>query len=323
MIDHIGLSVSDYEESKAFYLATLAPLGYALVMEIAEAGPAAGLGAGGKPDFWIAAGAATTPHIHIAFRARDRTTVRAFHEAALAAGAATTARPACARNIIQTTTAPSSSIPMATTSRRSATIPSRFLQRLHFTRSVSLKEARDQDVGYRTAARYAEQEDRNQSEGCRSSCAWSGGSSKWPGACRSGCWRWSGSCSGCSPGPCRRPGTVAVEWPNADVFYRSHRWRRARTDALEGNRERYGALTCECCLTAGHGQWHVDHIRPRSSHPELALDPANLQVLCADCNLGKGLRYATDWRYRGRADRMGRGRGRRRCGRWPGARSRP
>ncbi len=87
MIDHIGLSVSDYEESKAFYLATLAPLGYALVMEIADAGPAAGLGAGGKPDFWIAAGAATTPHTHIAFRARDRTTVRAFHEAALAAGA--------------------------------------------------------------------------------------------------------------------------------------------------------------------------------------------------------------------------------------------
>jgi hypothetical protein len=24
--------------------------------------------------------------------------------------------------------------------------------------------------------------------------------------------------------------------------------------------------------------------------------PTNLQVLCADCNLGKGTRYATDWR---------------------------
>jgi catechol 2,3-dioxygenase-like lactoylglutathione lyase family enzyme len=86
MIDHIGVSVSDYQASKAFYLAALAPLGYGVVMEVAQAGPAAGLGEGGKPDFWIAAGAAMTPPAHIAFRARDRATVRAFHEAALAAG---------------------------------------------------------------------------------------------------------------------------------------------------------------------------------------------------------------------------------------------
>jgi catechol 2,3-dioxygenase-like lactoylglutathione lyase family enzyme len=86
MIDHIGLSVGDYEKSKAFFLAALAPLGYALVMQVAEAGPAAGLGEAGKPDFWVAAGGATTPHAHIAFRVRDRATVRAFHEAALAAG---------------------------------------------------------------------------------------------------------------------------------------------------------------------------------------------------------------------------------------------
>jgi catechol 2,3-dioxygenase-like lactoylglutathione lyase family enzyme len=86
MIDHIGLSVGDYQASKAFYLAALGPLGYGLVMEIAEAGPAAGLGAAGKPDLWIAGGGATTPRTHIAFRARDRATVRAFYEAARAAG---------------------------------------------------------------------------------------------------------------------------------------------------------------------------------------------------------------------------------------------
>jgi catechol 2,3-dioxygenase-like lactoylglutathione lyase family enzyme len=51
MIDHIELSVADYERSKAFYLAALAPLGYELFMEIPEAGPHAGFGAGGKPDF--------------------------------------------------------------------------------------------------------------------------------------------------------------------------------------------------------------------------------------------------------------------------------
>jgi HNH endonuclease len=101
--------------------------------------------------------------------------------------------------------------------------------------------------------------------------------------------------------PLRRRGEVAIEWPNADVFYRSHRWRRARIDALEANRGRYGALTCECCLSNSADHWHVDHIRPRSRHPELALEPANLQVLCADCNLGKGIRYATDWRYQGQS----------------------
>ena len=96
--------------------------------------------------------------------------------------------------------------------------------------------------------------------------------------------------------PLRRRPEVAIDWPPADAFYRSYRWRRLRTDALEDNRERYGALTCECCLTGATERWHVDHIRPRSTHPELALEPANLQVLCADCNLGKGTRYATDWR---------------------------
>lgn len=84
----------------------------------------------------------------------------------------------------------------------------------------------------------------------------------------------------------------------ADAFYRSYRWRSLRTDALEANRERYGVLTCECCLASATERWHVDHIHPRSLHPELALEIANLQVLCEDCNLGKGIRYRTDWRCR-------------------------
>jgi HNH endonuclease len=96
--------------------------------------------------------------------------------------------------------------------------------------------------------------------------------------------------------PLRRRPEVAIEWPTADAFYRSQCWRRLRIDALEGNRERYGALTCECCLTTRTGQWHVDHVQPRARYPELALEPTNLQVLCADCNLGKGTRYATNWR---------------------------
>jgi catechol 2,3-dioxygenase-like lactoylglutathione lyase family enzyme len=87
MIDHLGLSVSDYGRSKAFYLAALKPLGYELVMEVTEAGPYAGFGQGGKPDFWIGRGKASTAGAHVAFHARDRATVRAFYDAALEAGA--------------------------------------------------------------------------------------------------------------------------------------------------------------------------------------------------------------------------------------------
>jgi catechol 2,3-dioxygenase-like lactoylglutathione lyase family enzyme len=121
MIDHIGLSVADYERSKAFYLAALAPLGYELFMEFPAAGPHAGFGANGKPDFWITKGKATTPQVHVAFGARDRATVRAFYDAALAAGATDNGPPGLRRNITRTTTAPSCSIPTAITSRRSAT----------------------------------------------------------------------------------------------------------------------------------------------------------------------------------------------------------
>ena len=41
---------------------------------------------------------------------------------------------------------------------------------------------------------------------------------------------------------------------------------------------------------------NVDHIRPRTKYPDLALKMSNLQTLCADCNCGKGWRDETDWR---------------------------
>jgi len=40
----------------------------------------------------------------------------------------------------------------------------------------------------------------------------------------------------------------------------------------------------------------VDHIKPRHTHPELKLERSNLQVLCYDCNKGKGAWDQTDWR---------------------------
>ena len=40
----------------------------------------------------------------------------------------------------------------------------------------------------------------------------------------------------------------------------------------------------------------VDHIKPRIKYPNLELDEANLQILCADCNQGKSYTDETDWR---------------------------
>ena len=90
MIDHTGVTVSDYARSKAFYLAALAPIGYTLLAELSAAvtghADVAGFGEAPKPDFWISSGQANQPPIHVAFRVPSRRIVDAFHKAALAAG---------------------------------------------------------------------------------------------------------------------------------------------------------------------------------------------------------------------------------------------
>jgi catechol 2,3-dioxygenase-like lactoylglutathione lyase family enzyme len=83
VIDHIMLRVNDFAQSRAFFVAGLAPLGMTVAMEF---GAHAGFGEGGKPEFWIGQQGRAAPPQHIAFRARDRAAVRAFHAAALAAG---------------------------------------------------------------------------------------------------------------------------------------------------------------------------------------------------------------------------------------------
>ena len=90
MLDHTGLTVTDFEKSKAFYEAALAPLGYGVLMAFPfPGGNVAGLGevATHKPDFWLASGPATqTPPVHFAFAAKNRAAVDAFYAAAIAAG---------------------------------------------------------------------------------------------------------------------------------------------------------------------------------------------------------------------------------------------
>lgn len=90
MLDHVGFAVSDFARSREFYTRALAPLGYALVMEVTAemtgGDEHAGFGPPNRPQFWIGTGEALSPRLHVAFVAPDRAAVRAFHEAALAAG---------------------------------------------------------------------------------------------------------------------------------------------------------------------------------------------------------------------------------------------
>ncbi|SDG33771.1 VOC family protein [Pelagibacterium luteolum] len=86
MIDHFGLSVADYDKSRAFYDSVLATLGYRRMQEFpTPAGMLAGYG-DGKPEFWINAGGRSTGRLHIAFAAKSRADVDAFYAKALEVG---------------------------------------------------------------------------------------------------------------------------------------------------------------------------------------------------------------------------------------------
>lgn len=69
-------------------------------------------------------------------------------------------------------------------------------------------------------------------------------------------------------------------------FYATREWRELRWRVISKS-------IAECVICGrNHKQHgvvlHVDHIKPRSRYPELELDESNMQVLCEDCNLGKG-----------------------------------
>ena len=84
MFDHVGLTVSNVERSRAFYAAALAPLGITEQMRFEQ-----GVGFGReRPQFWIVEGDAAqpSPRTHVAFAAVSRLEVDAFHRAAMEAG---------------------------------------------------------------------------------------------------------------------------------------------------------------------------------------------------------------------------------------------
>jgi len=77
-------------------------------------------------------------------------------------------------------------------------------------------------------------------------------------------------------------------------FLFSWEWTTLRYKILN----KYGRR-CMCCGASpddGSTVLNVDHIKPRHTHPELSLDPDNLQVLCHPCNKGKGAWDDRDFR---------------------------
>jgi 5-methylcytosine-specific restriction endonuclease McrA len=87
--------------------------------------------------------------------------------------------------------------------------------------------------------------------------------------------------------------SVSDRFVASDAFLSSFEWRRVRMMALK----KYGPV-CMCCgaSPATGAVMNVDHIKPRKLFPQLALDVDNLQILCHECNHGKGNWDMTDWR---------------------------
>lgn len=91
----------------------------------------------------------------------------------------------------------------------------------------------------------------------------------------------------------KKPFNLKEEFAQSSEFLQSFEWRQVRMQALIKHGRK-----CQCCgATPESGAIiNVDHIKPRKTHPELALTLNNLQVLCHECNHGKGNWSSYDFR---------------------------
>jgi catechol 2,3-dioxygenase-like lactoylglutathione lyase family enzyme len=96
IIDHSGISVSNFERSKVFYELALAPLGASL-LHLVPLEQTGGVKVGGfgkeTPCFWLDEGEAHKPPLHFAFKAESRRIVDAFYAAAIRAGGLDNGKP--------------------------------------------------------------------------------------------------------------------------------------------------------------------------------------------------------------------------------------
>jgi catechol 2,3-dioxygenase-like lactoylglutathione lyase family enzyme len=83
ILDHVGFNVSDFLQSKKFYLQALEPLGIEI---ISEGQGWAMIGKDSKGQFWFGSFGNSPGGVHVAFVAENRQRVREFYAAAIAAG---------------------------------------------------------------------------------------------------------------------------------------------------------------------------------------------------------------------------------------------
>ena len=67
-----------------------------------------------------------------------------------------------------------------------------------------------------------------------------------------------------------------------NAFYQSPAWKAARAAAIQRAGSRCSA--CDKRVAVRNQPAVVDHIKPYLDHPELALSPTNLRVLCWQCH---------------------------------------
>lgn len=76
------------------------------------------------------------------------------------------------------------------------------------------------------------------------------------------------------------------------AFYEDWKWKRLSYQAKQKLGRR-----CMCCgATPENGaEIHTDHIKPIRRYWHMRFDPSNLQILCSECNQGKGSWDETNW----------------------------
>lgn len=94
VIHHLSTYATDFEATKRFYEAALAPLGFGVVMELTSTWDPdhptrrmAAFGPPQRPVLWVTEVKTAASPRHVAFVAKSPAAVEAFHRAALAIGA--------------------------------------------------------------------------------------------------------------------------------------------------------------------------------------------------------------------------------------------
>jgi len=91
MLDHVTISVSDLERSKAFYDKALNAIGIERLYS--EGATFFGYGAHKKAFFWIGLKSSAITGVHVAFAVADRAAVDRFYATAVAAGGRDNGKP--------------------------------------------------------------------------------------------------------------------------------------------------------------------------------------------------------------------------------------